>query len=177
MPSFNPKWGHISASSLIHISANENLLLLYQEMWLAASQDLHWLMIYALEKCVSWEALILLDELWSHISPLCNVHVHHIMVREVSWATSLVYSSGMSNDQEAYRHIHAHTFTLWPVLWVIMMSEGGTDWALIPSLSTEWIMALEVVQASSFPVFHFPSFSPDTFYCVYLFYLLPNPMF
>lgn len=39
------------------------------------------------------------------------VHVHHIMAREVSWATSQekVCSPGMSNDQEAYKHTHIHT--------------------------------------------------------------------
>lgn len=65
-PSFNPKWDHSSTSYLVRFPANENLPLLHQEMCLAAGQDPRWLVIYAVEKCVSWEALIPLGELWSH---------------------------------------------------------------------------------------------------------------
>lgn len=49
---------------------------------------------------------------WAMITHL--VHVHHIMVRGVSSATSQekVCSPWMSNDQEAYKHSHTHIHTV-----------------------------------------------------------------
>lgn len=74
-------------------------------------------------------------------------------------------------------HSHAHAVALWAVWWVIMMSEGVTDWAFIPSLSMVWIIALEVFQASCFLVFHFLLLLSrySLLFFVLLIYLLSHP--
>lgn len=83
------------------------------------------------------------------------------MTREVNWATSQEsvcspWNERWSRGLQTHSHIHTytHTFALWAVWWVIMMSEGVTDWAFILGLFTVWIMVLDVVQSSCFLVFH-----------------------
>lgn len=85
------------------------------------------------------QALKSLGELWSHT---CTRTSHN---GSEKWAERQV------KRKSVLRLSHS----LWAVWWVRMMSEGVTDWLFIPLLSTVWIMALEVVQASCVLLFFF----------------------
>lgn len=129
--SFDSKWGHISDSYLVQVSANENLQLLHQEMFFAASQDL------AGDLCC-WK-VVFPEKLWFLSMSYTLVRVHFIMVRGVSSRTSQekVCSPRMSNDQEASKHTHIRThlhcelydeLSWWVRVWQIELSFQVCPW-------------------------------------------------
>lgn len=111
-PSFNPKWGRLSSSSLVCIFCQGKFAAFPPRSVLGCKSGSS----VAGDLCSGGVCFPRSSDSLSMSYDHTLVHVRRIMVKwGASRATSqeIVCSPGMSNDQEAYKHTHTYAHTHW----------------------------------------------------------------